>query len=142
VGGRLFFAADDGAGGEGLWGSDGSSAGTALIKAIEMTDEHQYTYGDAAALTAMEGRVFFSADDGTSGDELWTSNGTEEGTVLVRDINPCEEPVGYQPARHPSSLTPAGSRLFFAADDDTHGEELWMWDSTTEVTDMVKDIRS
>ena len=32
--------------------------------------------------------VFFSADDGTNGCELWMTDGTDAGTMLVKDINP------------------------------------------------------
>ena len=39
-------------------------------------------------LTNVGGTLFFSANDGTHGDELWKSDGTEAGTVMVKDINP------------------------------------------------------
>lgn len=38
-------------------------------------------------LTPLDDLVVFSARDGIHGSEVWRSDGTEEGTRLVRDIN-------------------------------------------------------
>jgi ELWxxDGT repeat protein len=78
--------------------------------------------------------LFFAADDGARGDELWESNGTLLGTNLVADINP-------GPASSiPSYLTNVGGTLFFKANDGTHGAELWRSGGTAQSTTLVKDI--
>src|SRR3989442_1709640 len=39
-------------------------------------------------LVDVNGTLFFRADDGVNGNELWKSDGTTAGTVLVKDIYP------------------------------------------------------
>ena len=39
-------------------------------------------------LTNVNGTVFFNANDGVHGNELWESNGAAAGTFMVRDIAP------------------------------------------------------
>src|SRR5262249_42083812 len=70
-------------------------------------------------LTNVNGLLYFAADDGTHGNELWQSDGTSAGTVLVQDINPGS--VNSDPAY----LTSMNNKLYFAATDPTHGRELW-----------------
>ena len=86
-------------------------------------------------LTSAGGRLFYTDNDGTSGLELWVSNGTEEGTNLVRDIRPGRE------SSSPATLTAAGDRVFFWADDGTNGRDLWVSDGTEEGTYLVADVR-
>src|SRR5262249_3598808 len=73
-------------------------------------------------LTNVNGTLFFTADDGTSGVELWTSDGTEGGTVLVKDIRPGSS------GSFPVDLTNVNGTLFFTADDGVSGTELWALD--------------
>ena len=89
-----------------------------------------------AALEApdVDGTLFFAADDGSHGRELWKSDGTEEGTVLVEDINPGTAHAG------PRWLTNVNGTLFFTAVDGSHGRELWKSDGTEAGTVLVKDI--
>ena len=82
--------------------------------------------------------LFFSANDGVDGFELWKSDGTEEGTVLVADINP-PGGLGFGHSS-PSSPVAVGGVLLFAANDGVTGRELWRSDGTAEGTDRVRDI--
>jgi ELWxxDGT repeat protein len=63
--------------------------------------------------------LYFTADDGVNGRELWQSDGTAAGTVLVGDIRP----GSY--GSYPFSLTAVGNTLFFTANDGVNGWELW-----------------
>jgi ELWxxDGT repeat protein len=86
-----------------------------------------------AEMVAVDGTVFFVADDGSTGRELWTSDGI--GATLVEDTWP------GQPGSDPRHLTVVGSRVFFTADDGSGtGRELWVSDGTAPGTGLVKDI--
>jgi ELWxxDGT repeat protein len=135
IGETVFFSADDRVHGRELWKSDGTRAGTVLVK-----DIHRGKRGPSPTeLTKVGDALFFSADDGVHGRELWRSDGTQAGTVLVRAIDPAEAYGDYD---GPVSLTAVGGRLFFAVDDGTHGMELWQSDGTRAGTVLVKDIRA
>jgi ELWxxDGT repeat protein len=83
------------------------------------------------------GTLFFVADDGVSGRELWVSDGTTVGTVRVKDIAP-------GPAdSFPTSLAVMGGIVHFAAyDGGPTGRELWRSDGTEAGTVLVKDINT
>jgi ELWxxDGT repeat protein len=85
-------------------------------------------------LTVFNNVLYFSATDGTSGQELWKTDGTEAGTVRVKDINP-----GAGDST-PSALTAFNNALYFTAKDSTSGVELWKTDGTEAGTVRVKDI--
>ena len=89
---------------------------------------------DPRELTHVGRVVFFSATDGTHGRELWATDGTPEGTRLVRDIRPGDA------GSTPRSLTRVGGLLYFSADDGSHGRELWVSDGTRPGTRLVRDL--
>jgi ELWxxDGT repeat protein len=85
-------------------------------------------------MVAMNDSVFFIADDGVTGRELWTSAGTAATTFLLRDIWP-----GINGGVL-TGLTVANGRLFFAASDSLRGYEVWTTDGTIAGTTMLDDM--
>ena len=67
VAGTLFFSATDGTYGRELWRSDGTAAGTALVRDIRRASTGSFP----RFLTNVAGTLYFSANDGTHGYELW-----------------------------------------------------------------------
>jgi ELWxxDGT repeat protein len=133
VGKALFFGANDG-NGPGLWKSDGSKTGTTRVSDTAPI-KYSYPYGDPVVFTAVIGStLFFAADDGQHGPELWRSDGSSDGTSMVADIN--EGAAGS----YPSHLTSIGGVLYFTADDGQHGFEPWASDGTEEGTAILADI--
>ncbi|MBA4192304.1 MAG: hypothetical protein C0467_30405, partial [Planctomycetaceae bacterium] len=84
-------------------------------------------------LTNVNGTLFFSASDVTNGRELWRSDGTAAGTVLVTDVNTSGN-------ADPTNLTNVNGTLFFRA-NGANGQELWSSDGTAAGTVLVTDIR-
>ncbi|RCJ40764.1 hypothetical protein A6770_10175 [Nostoc minutum NIES-26] len=92
VNGTLYLFADDGIRGFELWKSNGTAEGTVLVKDINPGSGSSIVSYDNSwqdlLLTSVNNTLYFFANDGTHGGELWQSDGTAEGTVLVEDINP------------------------------------------------------
>src|SRR5262249_38731811 len=110
-----------------LWKSDGTSAGTMLVKNIRPGGTAAATSSSYPInLTNIGGTLFFTANDGVNGNELWKSDGTANGTMLVKDINPGS---GSSTATYFGNanayFTNVNGTLFFAANDGTSGIELW-----------------
>jgi ELWxxDGT repeat protein len=140
VNGTLFFSASNGTSGYELWKSDGTTGGTALVKDINSgsgsSSPYNFVnvYGLSYSGISMSPTLFFTANDGTNGTELWRSDGTADGTVMVKDIYPSD-------SSNPTSLTNVNGTLFFTANDGINGTELWKSDGYGEGTSMVKNIK-
>src|SRR5215213_1555835 len=158
MGNTLFFAADDGKHGVELWKSDGTEKGTTLVKDINTVkgNSNPNDKGDAVNRSAEVEKLFvvgktlyFRANDGKHGVELWKSDGTNKGTKLVKNINPaapaptttaCKRRKSCAGSSWVDAMTRVGKRIYFTAKDGKHGLELWKSDGTNRGTKLVKNI--
>ncbi|HKI00577.1 MAG TPA: ELWxxDGT repeat protein [Thermoanaerobaculia bacterium] len=137
--GKLFLTASDGSHGQEPWISDGTAAGTHLIRDLNPGPASSITFpyifeGDETALGLADGTFVFGADDGVHGQEPWRTNGTDAGTVLIKDINP------GQAGSAPISFALLGGKIYFGAGTADTGTELWVTDRTEAGTALVEDI--
>ena len=132
------FAGDDGTTGFEVWKTDGTAAGTVLVKDIwpgsRGSNPMKVWRNSRRSHGTVGNAVVFAADDGVSGYELWRSDGTTAGTYLLKDIWPGSN------AGLPLGFTEVGGLVCFVADDGVNGAELWKTDGTTQGTVMVRDI--
>jgi ELWxxDGT repeat protein len=131
--GILYFRANGAKDNSEVWRSDGTEAGTYLLKEIN-PGLSGLTSGSAPNyFSIVNGMLLFEATDLTSGFELWKTDGTEAGTVMVKDIY-------LAGGSSPTRLRVMGNNVYFAATDPVNGRELWKSDGTAEGTILVKDI--
>lgn len=166
---HIYFAGASVQGDYELWKTNGTAAGTVLVKNILSGTFPSYP----SHFAEHNGALYFSCRDG-----LWKTNGTTAGTVLVQNKDP-EDVFGLEPydlisngdyllffqndRLWRSDGTTAGtvkiknlsfvnlnwfghrctrldSIILFPGNDGTHGEELWRSNGTPEGTYMVIDL--
>jgi ELWxxDGT repeat protein len=142
--GAFYFQAyDDGVTGFELWKTDGTDAGTVLVKDINPSiglGTFHYNFSD---FTVFNGALYFQADDGVNGFELWKSDGTAAGTAMLKDINTAAGAGSF-----PTDFTVFKGALYFSAGDDRSGgddqssRKLWKTDGTAAGTVLVKDLNT
>lgn len=110
LGGVLLFEAGDPVAGRELWRTDGTAEGTWRVEDVFPGPESGLTWStESFRLTRLGDWVYFAAEDGVSGAELWRSDGTAAGTERVADLNP--GPDGSAPR---APVVFAGRLYFFA----------------------------
>lgn len=136
--GYLIFSAQNSNYGTELWKSDGTAAGTTLLKNIYPA----YSGSSPQDLVKIGNKIFFTAENGTIGRELWVTDGTTAGTQLVKDINLSNSvgDVTFPLSSTQRKFINVNGTLFFIANSGIEGYELWKSDGTTVGTTLVKDF--
>ncbi|WP_182864638.1 ELWxxDGT repeat protein [Stieleria mannarensis] len=112
--GVVFYNSVAGSGGA-MYYYDGSGSTEFLARAPVEVDLEGTMFVENAA----EGRVYFVVNEATTGEELWSSDGTAAGTAMVQDLN------GGNVGSDPRDLTAFNGRVYFSADDGVSGRELF-----------------
>lgn len=129
----LFFTANDGINGLELWKTDGTESGTIMVKNINESTQNEYNSGPRN-LFAFQNKLYFTAYTNANGWELWVSDGTANGTVLLKDINEGTN------SSEPHSFVSFQNNLYFIASNNIYGKEIWKTDGTSNGTTLLKDI--
>lgn len=163
--GLTLFAASNGVNGEEPWISDGTAAGTRLLKNAAAD---QANGSSPRAFASVGNRLMFIADD-SGGSAVWSSDGTDSGTQRVASITgEVDEAIASAglyyftrktttaaelwrsdgtaegtfalTQREATVLLPMNGGVTFRGSDDLHGTEPWFSDGTVAGTRMIADI--
>ncbi|WP_428307354.1 ELWxxDGT repeat protein [Lacipirellula sp.] len=135
VNGVHYFLANDGAHGVELWRTNGRTAGTSLVKDIRPGSLSAFSTNSVLKFANVNGKLYFPANNGSNGVELWVSDGTAAGTKLVKDIN------SGSASSSPAQLTNVGGIIYFSANDGVTGNELWRSNGTAAGTQLVANLQ-
>ena len=149
VGRKVFFKGDtkDNEYGEELWITDGTTEGTKMIMDINKTVADTETGATAGAqldwfTNFKNEKLFFIAYSDEYGSEPWVSDGTPEGTYMIKDLTEGTDANGL-PAGH-GAFTPRvyKDKVYFRGYDPYYGLELLVTDFTEEGTHIVFDLNT
>ena len=101
---------------------------------VNITNSDVGSGGVGRNTIAIGNKLLFVGTDATYGEELWITDGTVQGTELLKDINPGDV------SSSPLYFTASGGKVFFSAYTESAGQELWVTDGTPLGTRMVTDI--
>ena len=134
--GVTFFSAKDNTHGIELWKTDGTEAGTVMVKDIH-PDGNGLSYL-GTEFVCFKNRLYFNGYDNEHGGELYVSDGTPNGTYMLREIAHGSWSSSYASRfyNHKNEL------LYFRASTAKHGYEPWVTNGTYSGTRMLRDIRS
>jgi len=145
---ELYFI--DGAGV--LYKTDGTSSGTIVLS--DSTNnysprvEHQIVYNSntnrAKYFTEMNGKLYFIGSDSATGKELWVTDGTLQGTTMVKELTISNSSF----TSIKGEIAELNNKLFFYATDKVPGDpnyigyQFWQSDGTSSGTSLLKQMSS
>lgn len=128
---KLYFNADNGVNGPELWVYDGVNNPSMVADMIPGSGSFDPRY-----FFEYNGKLIFSAIDAVAGNELWQYDGVNNPT-MVFDIN-TNPSLGLHHS-HPRHFIEYNGLVYFRAQDQVNGRELWAWDGVNDPL-LIMDI--
>ncbi len=140
--GKLIFCAKGTTGTYQLWQSDGTLAGTSILKQIATNNVDSNPKNFTIFNSTSGTKLYFSANNGANdfwgiNDELWQTDGTTAGTVINSEMN---QATTSSPGSFPRGFTVFGSNFYFTANVSPPGEEFYRNDGSLGGATLVRDI--
>ncbi len=145
--GSYYGIGSDGKHGDELWKSDGTGAGTSILKDIVRGD-YRGSYPDNLCMVG-DDKLFFTATNAYADGEtqaydksLWVSDGTSSGTVMIKDDIAMPS---MNRNRFTNLVAMDGTLYFILLDVNSYGDtmgigKLWRSDGTSGGTTLVSDM--
>ena len=131
--GELYFSADDGEHGNEIWKTNGTTSGTSMVIDLNPGSASSTYFTQSVVHTDVYGveRLYYAADAGSFGSELYFTDGTAAGTVLVKDFSygsssgVVADDCGSSGYCGSLTMLSFGKYLLFSATDGYFGIELY-----------------
>ena len=138
LGNKVIFYGNDEAHGSELWISDGTLAGTHLLKDISTGRSSSMTNDSYSEFVILNDKAYFIVTDDTGKLNIWRTDGTEAGTELFHNIG------GNTYGNSISKLKIAGGSLYYIITTIGSSTEnkIWKTDGTVAGTILIKSIFS
>jgi len=136
--GATLFTAMTQATGRELWRTDGTEEGTVLVRDLNPGSASAFEFVSSGDARRVGDAVYFFADDGQTGRQLWKSDGTAEGTLQLVDVHGVDALGSFGVL--PRLTAELGGTLFLVGEVPEHGLELWKTDGTPEGSGLLVDI--
>ena len=132
----LFFIARDDNHGFELWGLSSQQPTPFLIRDIYPGDKDGLSAWNE--IHVLNDQIYFTANDSTHGGELWKSDGTFEGTNMVKDLRSDLDPLGRPIGSFPKNFRAVNGKLLFTTSYDS---QLYQTDGSEEGTGSIMDFQ-
>jgi ELWxxDGT repeat protein len=123
--GEAYFSGYTDASGSELWASNGTLGGTRMVADIYPGYNNS---SNPTNFVAVGDQLFFTANDGTNGYDLWVYDSSTAQRVKADGTPSISEAIAFD------------GKLFFVAIDPDSGTELWTSDGTDSGTGLFFDI--